>query len=131
MGSSVAGLDATVVNVALPAIEEELGGGLAGQQWVSNGYLLAVGNMQTLAMYGGLSITFFFLVLFLQQVAGYDALQAGIATAALVALGGVLSLVGIVNPRREVSAAGCAGGQLVGMPEEVALVSGPGRHAVS
>jgi len=40
----------------------------------------AVGNLQTLAMYGGLSITFFFLVLFLQQVAGYDALQAGLAT---------------------------------------------------
>ena len=31
-------------------------------------------------MYGGLSLTFFFLVLFLQQVAGYDALQAGLAT---------------------------------------------------
>ena len=40
----------------------------------------AVGNLQTLAMYGGLSITFFFLVLYLQQVAGYDALQAGAAT---------------------------------------------------
>ncbi|MDX6703786.1 MAG: hypothetical protein QOF26_4012 [Baekduia sp.] len=40
----------------------------------------AVGNAETFAMYGGLSITFFFLVLFLQQVAGYDALQAGIAT---------------------------------------------------
>ena len=34
MGSFVAGLDATVVNVALPAIREDLGGGLAGQQWV-------------------------------------------------------------------------------------------------
>jgi EmrB/QacA subfamily drug resistance transporter len=42
MGSFVVGLDATVVNVALPAIEEDLGGGLAGQQWVSNGYLLAL-----------------------------------------------------------------------------------------
>ncbi len=42
MGSFVVGLDSTVVNVALPAIEEELGGGLAGQQWVSNGYLLAL-----------------------------------------------------------------------------------------
>jgi EmrB/QacA subfamily drug resistance transporter len=40
----------------------------------------AVGNAQTFAMYGGLGITFFFLVLFLQQVAGYDALQAGVAT---------------------------------------------------
>ena len=42
MGTFVVGLDATVVNVALPAIEEELGGGLAGQQWVSNGYVLAL-----------------------------------------------------------------------------------------
>src|SRR4051794_37600953 len=45
MGSFVAGLDATVVNVALPAIERDLGGGLAGQQWVSNGYLLALGSL--------------------------------------------------------------------------------------
>lgn len=42
MGSFVVGLDATVVSVALPAIEEDLGGGLAGQQWISNGYLLAL-----------------------------------------------------------------------------------------
>jgi hypothetical protein len=40
----------------------------------------AVGNLETFAMYGGLGALFFFLVLFLQQVAGYDALQAGIAT---------------------------------------------------
>ena len=40
----------------------------------------AVGNLETLAMYGGLSVTFFFLVLFLQQVAGYTALEAGLAT---------------------------------------------------
>jgi EmrB/QacA subfamily drug resistance transporter len=42
MGSFVVGLDATVVSVALPAIEEDLGGGLAAQQWVTNGYLLAL-----------------------------------------------------------------------------------------
>ncbi|MGI8803147.1 MAG: MFS transporter [Solirubrobacteraceae bacterium] len=40
----------------------------------------AVGNLETLAMYGGLSITFFVLVLYLQQVAGYQALEAGLAT---------------------------------------------------
>ena len=40
----------------------------------------AVGNLETLAMYGGLGAVIFFLVLFLQQVAGYDALQAGLAT---------------------------------------------------
>ena len=39
----------------------------------------AIGNLETFAMYGGLGATFFFLVLFLQQVAGYDALQAGLA----------------------------------------------------
>jgi EmrB/QacA subfamily drug resistance transporter len=42
MGSFVVGLDSTVVNVALPSIEKDLGGGLAGQQWISNGYLLAL-----------------------------------------------------------------------------------------
>src|SRR3954465_9606982 len=45
MGSFVAGLDSTVVNVALPAIRLDLGGGLAGQQWVSNAYLLALGSL--------------------------------------------------------------------------------------
>jgi EmrB/QacA subfamily drug resistance transporter len=45
MGSFVAGLDATVVNVALPAIGRDLGGGLAGQQWVSNAYLLTLGSL--------------------------------------------------------------------------------------
>ena len=45
MGSFVAGLDATVVNVALPSISADLGGGLAGQQWVSNAYLLMLGSL--------------------------------------------------------------------------------------
>ena len=33
------------MNVALPAIEEDLGGGLAGQQWVVNAYLLTLGSL--------------------------------------------------------------------------------------
>jgi EmrB/QacA subfamily drug resistance transporter len=45
MGSFVAGLDATVVNVALPSISADLGGGLAGQQWTSNAYLLTLGSL--------------------------------------------------------------------------------------
>ncbi|HEY3187323.1 MAG TPA: DHA2 family efflux MFS transporter permease subunit, partial [Solirubrobacteraceae bacterium] len=45
MGSFVVGIDATVVNVALPAIEKDLGGGLAGQQWVVNAYLLMLGSL--------------------------------------------------------------------------------------
>src|SRR5437667_643075 len=45
MGSFVAGLDATAVNVALPTIRADLGGGLAGQQWVSNAYLLTLASL--------------------------------------------------------------------------------------
>ncbi len=45
LGSSVAWLDSTVVNVALPAIADDLGGGLAAQQWVSNAYLLTLGSL--------------------------------------------------------------------------------------
>src|SRR4029077_4259238 len=44
LGSSVAILDASVVSVALPSIQRSLGGGLAGQQWVSNAYLLTLGS---------------------------------------------------------------------------------------
>lgn len=40
--SMVAFLDSTVINLALPAIERDLGGGLALQQWVIDGYLLAM-----------------------------------------------------------------------------------------
>ncbi len=45
MGSFVVGLDATAVNVALPAIRDDLGGGLAALQWISNAYLLALGSL--------------------------------------------------------------------------------------
>jgi EmrB/QacA subfamily drug resistance transporter len=45
MGSFVALLDSTVVNVALPAIQRDLGGGLAGQQWVVNAYMLVLGSL--------------------------------------------------------------------------------------
>jgi EmrB/QacA subfamily drug resistance transporter len=45
MGSGIALLDGTVVNVALPTIQRALGGGLAAQQWVANGYLLTLGSL--------------------------------------------------------------------------------------
>ena len=40
----------------------------------------SVTNAETFLMYAGLSMLFFFLVVFLQQVAGYSALEAGTAT---------------------------------------------------
>jgi predicted MFS family arabinose efflux permease len=39
----------------------------------------AMGNLETFVLYGGLGVTIFLPVLFLQQVAGYDALEAGLA----------------------------------------------------
>nr|WP_231122170.1 MFS transporter [Mycobacterium intracellulare] len=42
MVSMVAFFDSTVINLALPATEHDLGGGLALQQWVVDGYLLAM-----------------------------------------------------------------------------------------
>ncbi|MGV1036407.1 MAG: MFS transporter [Candidatus Nanopelagicales bacterium] len=45
LGSGVAFLDGSVVSVALPRIEADLGGGLATLQWVFDGYLLTLGAL--------------------------------------------------------------------------------------
>jgi len=45
LGSGIAFLDSTVVNVALPHIGEDLDTGVGGLQWVLNGYLLAVSSL--------------------------------------------------------------------------------------
>jgi EmrB/QacA subfamily drug resistance transporter len=45
LASFVAFLDGSVVNLALPAIARDLGGGLALQQWVVDGYLLTLGAL--------------------------------------------------------------------------------------
>ena len=45
IGSGIAMLDGTIVNVALPTIQRSLGGGLAAQQWVVNAYLLTLGSL--------------------------------------------------------------------------------------
>ncbi|MFV9425024.1 MFS transporter [Microbacterium sp. S1037] len=43
LASFVSFLDGTVVNVALPAIARDLGGGLSTQQWVVDAYLVTLG----------------------------------------------------------------------------------------
>src|ERR1700759_4189719 len=45
LGSSMAFIDSSVVNVALPSIQAHLGGGLATQQWVVDAYLLTLGSL--------------------------------------------------------------------------------------
>jgi EmrB/QacA subfamily drug resistance transporter len=54
--SFIAFLDGAVINVALPSIAEELGGGLALQQWAVDAYLLTLGSLILLA--GSLSDSF-------------------------------------------------------------------------
>ena len=50
LGSSLAFIDATVVNIALPSIGHDLGGGAAGLQWTVNGYAL---SLAALVLLGG------------------------------------------------------------------------------
>ena len=49
-GSGIAFLDTTVVNVALPHISNDLGGGLAGLQWTLDAYLV---TLTSLLLLGG------------------------------------------------------------------------------
>ena len=45
LGSGMAMLDGTVVNVALKTIGKDLGASLAELQWITNGYLLALASL--------------------------------------------------------------------------------------
>jgi len=49
LASFVAFLDGSVVNVALPKMTHELGGGLVAQQWIVDGYMLTLGALILLA----------------------------------------------------------------------------------
>ncbi|MGM1064518.1 MFS transporter [Saccharothrix sp. Mg75] len=49
LGSGMAMLDSTIVNVALPRIGAELGASVAGLQWVLDGYLLALAALVLVA----------------------------------------------------------------------------------
>jgi EmrB/QacA subfamily drug resistance transporter len=56
LASFVGALDGFIVNIALPAISSDLGGGLAMQQWVVDAYLLTLGSFILIA--GSLSDLF-------------------------------------------------------------------------
>ena len=82
LGTSVVFLDATVTSVALPAIRGDLGGGLAGQQWVTNAYLLALGSL--LLIGGSLGDVFGQKRVFLVGVAGFGLTSALCAVASSI-----------------------------------------------
>jgi len=50
LGTAVVFIDSTVVNVALPAIQADLGGGVSGLQWTIDAYLL---SLSALILVGG------------------------------------------------------------------------------
>src|SRR5690606_9525231 len=77
LASFVAFLDGTVVNVALPAIEQELGGGLAVQQWTVDAYLITLGALILVA--GSLSDVYGRLVIMRVGLIGFGVASVAIA----------------------------------------------------
>ena len=59
------------------------------------------------------------------EASGWAFHQAVVICAVLVAAGGVVGVVGIVNPRRAVGASTCPGGQLVGTPQRAVESTSP------
>jgi EmrB/QacA subfamily drug resistance transporter len=84
MGTAVVSVDSTVVNVALPAIRSDLGGGLAGQQWISNGYLLTLSSLILVA--GSLGDLFGERRIFTLGVAGFGVASVICAVAPTIEL---------------------------------------------
>ena len=82
LGTSVVFLDASVTGVALPAIRGDLGGGLAGQQWVTNAYLLALSSL--LLIGGSLGDVLGQKRVFLVGVAGFGLTSALCAVASSI-----------------------------------------------
>jgi EmrB/QacA subfamily drug resistance transporter len=79
LGSSLAFIDATVVIVAMPTIEEDLGLGLSGQQWIFLSYSLALAALYLAA--GAIGDRFGRRTTFMAGAAGF-ALASALAGAA-------------------------------------------------
>lgn len=96
LASFVAFLDGSVINVALPAISEELGGGIATQQWVVDAYLITLGSLILLA--GSLSDLFGRILILRAGLIGFGVASVAIALAPtaelLIVLRGVQGIAG-------------------------------------
>ena len=114
LSSFVAFLDSSVINVALPAISKELGGGLSTQQWVVDAYLITLGSLILLA--GSLSDVFGRIVVLRTGLIAFGAASLAIAIAPTVEVVVVLRAV-----------QGIAGALLV--PSSLALIIATFRDA--
>ena len=97
LGTTVVTVDSTVVNVALPAIADDLGGGLAGQQWTSNAYLVTLSSL--LLIGGSLGDLFGERRMFVVGVAGFG------VTSLLCALAPTIELLVVARALQGVSGA--------------------------
>jgi EmrB/QacA subfamily drug resistance transporter len=96
LGSGIVLLDGSVVNVALPTIQRALGGGLAAQQWVVNGYLLTLGSLILIG--GSLGDLFGERQIFALGVAGFGIASFGCALApSIVALVAARAVQGVAG----------------------------------
>jgi len=119
LGSAIVFVDQTVVNVALPALREDLGASLAGQQWVVEAYLLMLASLVLVGgalgdMYGRRRI-------FAIGVAGFGAASLACAIA---------PSIGVLVAARALQ--GAFGALLV--PSSLAIITavfGPGERAAA
>jgi EmrB/QacA subfamily drug resistance transporter len=96
LGSGIVLLDGTAVNVALPSIQRALGGGLAAQQWVVNGYLLTLGSLILIG--GSLGDVYGERRIFAFGVAGFGAMSLACAAApSIYALVAARALQGVAG----------------------------------
>ncbi len=99
LASTVVFLDATVVNVALPAMQRDLGMGLAGQQWVVEAYLLALVSLMLVG--GSLGDHFGRRRIFSIGLAGFGVTSVLCAlapsTGVLIAMRGIQGLAGALT----------------------------------
>jgi EmrB/QacA subfamily drug resistance transporter len=84
LGSAIVFMDGTVVNVALPAIRDDLGTGLAAQQWIVESYMLTLGAL--LLVGGSLGDRLGRRRVFMAGLAGFGATSALCAVAPSPAL---------------------------------------------
>jgi len=84
LGSGIAFLDGTVVNVALPAIQDDLGASLSSQQWIVEGYMLSLSSL--LLVGGSLDDLFERKRIFAAGVTGFGVMSLACAIAPTVEL---------------------------------------------
>jgi EmrB/QacA subfamily drug resistance transporter len=135
LASFVSFLDGTIVNVALPAIAKELGGGITTQQWVVDAYLITLGSLILVAgsvsdLYGRILVMRIGLIAF-----GITSLAIALAPTAefLIVARGVQGIAGallvpsalaLITSNFRGAAQGKAIGIWTGMAS-VAMIAGP------